>query len=781
MNFNINIGILFFSFLILSVCLISTFKIQKKAASSVRPFIAAVLFIHIDTFLLIAYNSDCIANIAFVLYFIAIDWTLLSLFFFCSTYTKYIFYKDAVHKVLTTLTILDSISLLFNFKFHHVFKITNAQLIFTRGELYITTYWGFTLHFTIIFIILAFSFGILIYKIISTPFSYFHKYIFIGLFVFISIIFDLLHIFESSDPILPIIGYSFSALLVYYFSFFYVPKRLLEYMLSQVISNFSDAMIFCDIDNTCIYMNDAALNLLGLTENKIYLSQEILKIWVNNPHLGEISDDFTCFCSRMVNNKLLHLQIDYHNVYNNKNKRISSYYQIIDKTESVDILEKQRYLAIHDTVTGVYNTTHFFKVVRDYIEEFPQFRYLAVVVSINQFKLINDVFGSFIGDDVLHMTATGLKKLSKKHEILYGRVSSNKFGFLIKRNEFKDLEIKELFTNLADNYNKIYYPIVYKIGIYEITDDRIPITLMFEHCIQAIESLKNNYNHQITKYSQHLDRQLLWEKEVSEGITNAINNNELLLYLQPQVTKDDLVVGAEVLVRWQHLIKGLLYPNQFIPILEKTGTIIELDKFMWESSCKLLSDWKKEGRKNQLGDDLYLSLNISPMDFYFLDVHSEFIRLTKKYDLSPHTLRLEITEDVLMKDIDRKISVVQKLKNDGFTIEIDNFGNSYTFLNILKDLPIDVLKLEMSFLYETREPEKNHSILEHLIHLVRELGLTVITEGIEVKEQVPFLSKMGCDLFQGFYFSTPLPADEFEAKYTISTKNAVLPSDEKEL
>lgn len=767
LSFYFNIGILSFSFIILFICLISTYKFHKAAANYVRHFIAAVLMIHLITILLVISPSDNVANIAFALYFVAIDWTMLSLFFFCSSYTKYVFYRDAFHKILTILTILDTVSLFLNYKFHHVFKITDTKLIFTRGELFLTTYWGFTLHFTVIFIVLAFSFGILINKIITTPFSYFHKYIFIAIFMLISIIFDLLHIFNSSDPILPILGYSFSALLVYYFSFYHVPKRLLEYMLSQVISSFSDALIFCDIDNTCIYINDAAHELLGLSDNEVDLSQEILKVWLNNPNLSEVKEDFTCFCSRVINNKLLHLQIDYHNVYNSKNKRISSYYQIMDRTDSVDSFEKQRYLAIHDAVTGVYNKNHFYKIVRDHIEEYPQFRYLAVVIAINEFKLINDVFGSFIGDDVLHITTKGLKELAKNHSILYGRLSSNKFGFLIKRSDFNDLEVRNLFGELADSYDKIYYPIVYQIGIYEITDDRIPITLMFEHCFQAIEQLKNNYTHQIIKYSQHLDRQLLWEREVTVGINDAINNNELLLYLQPQVTKDDIVVGAEVLVRWQHIIKGLLYPNQFIPILEKNGTIIKLDKFIWESSCALLSKWKKEGRKNQLGEDFYLSLNISPIDFYFLDVHEEFMRLIKKYDLSPQTLRLEITEDVLMQDIDRKIAVVQKLKSNGFIIEIDNFGNGYTLLNILKDLPVDVLKLEMSFLYETREPEKNHYILELLIKLVQELGMTVVTEGVEVKEQIPFLSKMGCNLFQGFYFSPPQPVEEFERLYTI--------------
>ncbi|SFG23769.1 diguanylate cyclase (GGDEF) domain-containing protein [Lachnospiraceae bacterium C7] len=758
--------LLLISAILLILCFIKTFLIKKPTAKNVRLLLTSVLFLHVGNFIFMTYPTVLGRSIAYSLYFITMDVALFLLLNFSIKYTRLNFKFMPLNVVFSALVILDCFSILINPIYHHVYVCTSKGISVSQGHLVMTTYWGFTYHLAVSLTLFIFSLGILFYKLFHTPIAYLQKYIFINICMLAAIAGDALHFFNNEHNSISLICYSICAILVFYFTLEYVPKRLLDGMLSQIVSNINSALVFCDIDHNYILLNNSAKKLFNIkSDDEYYKCQPLLKKWLNNPDLDTDLGDFTCFYNGEFDSKTMHLEIAYRNIYNANNIRVGSYYQIIDTTETIDTLEKERYLAKHDAVTGIYNKNHFYTLVRRQLEEFPQYRYLAVVVSINEFKLINDVFGPRIGDDVLFVTAAALKELHNNHKILYGRISSNKFGILIKKTDYHRDYIYELFDKVSKTYKKIYYPIVYHIGVFEISDDRIPIALMYDNAVHAIEDLHNNYKLQISNYSERLNRKLLWEREVISSINEAISNEELLLFLQPLINKDNAVVGAEVLVRWDHPIKGLLYPNQFIPILEKNGLIIQLDQYMWEHACALLSKWKKQNMKSQSGENMYLSLNISPMDFYFLDVHEEFIRLIKKYDLSPCDLRLEITETVLMHDIDRKIAIVQKLKDDGFIIEIDNFGTGYTTLNILHNLPIDVLKLDMSFLYETRNPDNSERILNDLIGLANQLGITIITEGIEVKEQITFLSKMGCSLFQGFYFSKPKPVDEFETNF----------------
>ena len=181
---------------------------------------------------------------------------------------------------------------------------------------------------------------------------------------------------------------------------------------------------------------------------------------------------------------------------------------------------------------------------------------------------------------------------------------------------------------------------------------------------------------------------------------------------------------------------------------------------MWEKACQTIKRWEESG-----WDDLYISVNISPVDFFFIDVVEEFRLLTEKYDLDTTKLRLEITENTMMYDAKRRIQAIEALRDLGFIVEMDDFGNGFSSLNMLKDMPVDVMKIDMAFLEETRDMDRAKQILESIISLAKRLEIPVITEGIETKEQVQFLSEMGCDMFQGYYFARAVPIAEFEDRY----------------
>ena len=224
------------------------------------------------------------------------------------------------------------------------------------------------------------------------------------------------------------------------------------------------------------------------------------------------------------------------------------------------------------------------------------------------------------------------------------------------------------------------------------------------------------------------------------------------------------MLGAEALVRWQHPKRGLIFPGDFIEVFEKTGLIYRLDRFIWELAVQKLARWQQEGHS-----DLYISVNISTKDFYYMNVYETITALVEKYRIIPSTLKLEITETAIMTGTAGELDMIEQFREYGFQVEIDDFGSGYSSLNMLKDIKMDTIKLDMGFLRKTRNNERSMSIVSNVIHLSKRLGMEVVTEGVETREQVDALTMMGCDVFQGYYFAKPMSVWDYEDKY-ISTE-----------
>ncbi len=245
---------------------------------------------------------------------------------------------------------------------------------------------------------------------------------------------------------------------------------------------------------------------------------------------------------------------------------------------------------------------------------------------------------------------------------------------------------------------------------------------------------------------------------IDNDIDDAIKNGDILVYIQPQYNSvSGEMIGAECLTRWKHKTEGFLNPAQFIPVLEESGRIYELDRFVWETACGLISKWKK------MGHTLSLSVNVSRRDIEQDDLPKVFNELVKKYDIEPSLLRLEITESVYMNDPQTLIALVNRLADEGFKVEMDDFGSGFSSLNLLHDLYVDVLKLDMGFLKETDENKRSGNIINAIVKMAHTLDMKVIAEGVENSAQAEFLKNIGCLMAQGFYFSKPMPVAEFEA------------------
>lgn len=413
----------------------------------------------------------------------------------------------------------------------------------------------------------------------------------------------------------------------------------------------------------------------------------------------------------------------------------------------------------YDSLTGLYRWERFIEEVRRRLilnEEGP---YVLAVSDIRSFKLVNDTCGRDTGDRVLVKIAEIIRKEAPPG-VCYARLEADHFAGLFPMEQLDVSRIDELLRTFRIGNREDDPPLFLHVGLYEIIDPAIPVPVMIDRARLAIAGIRNEYETRIAWYDEKIRSGILFEQKLLRALPDALERHEIRPYLQPQVDAEGKVIGAEALARWISPETGFLSPGQFIPILERSGAIAQVDRRMWEEACRILKRWKEAGR-----EDLYLSVNLSPKDFCFLDLPEVFQNLTEDYGILPGNLRLEITETVFMQEPGPRMKVLEKLQQAGFLLEMDDFGSGYSSLSLLKDMPVDILKIDMVFLDGTKSPERARRILKCVISLSDALGMGSITEGVETVEQLKMLKEMGCRMFQGFYFDKPMSVSEFEARY----------------
>jgi diguanylate cyclase (GGDEF)-like protein len=419
-------------------------------------------------------------------------------------------------------------------------------------------------------------------------------------------------------------------------------------------------------------------------------------------------------------------------------------------------------MRIYDELTGLYNRDGFVEKVEESLEHNYKHDYLIIRFDIKNFKFVNSIFGRESGDMLLSEIGDTLKEHCYPDEVC-GRLEGDRFAVFVNSQDSQQVVslISETEFQVVDNET---YPIHIDVGIYQIRDEDDSVTEMCDRAGMALSTIKDNLMEKIAVYEDSMYERLLREHEMSLDLPTAIEEEQLKLYLQPQIDLNGVVVGAEALVRWQHPEKGLLMPGEFVPIFERNYMIVEMDRYVWEKACQLLRRWTDEGRP-----DIYISINISPKDFECIDVYEVLVGLVRKYNIQMHQLKVEITESTIMENPNHQVQLIGRLREAGFYVEMDDFGSGYSSISMLKDIEIDAIKLDMRFLCRTGHTDRATKIIQTMINLIRDFGMTVIAEGVEDREQVEFLSQIGCDLFQGFYFSKPLPIEDFEKKMWYQT------------
>ena len=411
----------------------------------------------------------------------------------------------------------------------------------------------------------------------------------------------------------------------------------------------------------------------------------------------------------------------------------------------------------HDELTDVCNWEHLLQKAEVlYRTDTPRY---IIYSDIAEFKLINELFGRETGNRILQKQAEQMKRYASEG-CVYGRLGEDHFIFIVEQDKFSEDILhacrQELQKQLSDSvYNiQVYY------GIYPAEHFREPLASMCDKASLAVDDIKGDRQRFISYYSEQMLEQALSCKTVLDEFDAALKSGEFQIYLQPQIeVNTGKIYGAEALVRRIKADGSLVPPGDFIPIYEKSGLISRLDLYVWEQAAKQISDWKKQGV------DMRISVNISPRDFYYFEIHKIFADLVKRYNISPEYLNIEITETTIMSDIPNVRQEIQKLQQSGFIVEMDDFGSGYSSLNTLKDIDVDILKIDMGFIRETSNGEKAKIILDAIVKMAKKLQMPVITEGVETAEQVHTLTKMGCDMFQGYYFSKPISVAAFEDAY----------------
>ncbi|MDD3254055.1 MAG: EAL domain-containing protein [Lachnospiraceae bacterium] len=409
-----------------------------------------------------------------------------------------------------------------------------------------------------------------------------------------------------------------------------------------------------------------------------------------------------------------------------------------------------------DELTGLYNKQFFMERVRRELDENPDRQYDLLCAGIERFKLINDTYGPATGDELLKHFAHILTEISGGIG-LCGRFVADVFFVLLPHREVYDNEMFQEWTRRVNAF-PVDLDIRINCGIFAITNPSRSVTVLCDRAQLAAEKNKGNYSESCCYYDDSIRQKLLEEQFITSSMQTALDQHQFEVYYQPKYDlSEELIAGAEALVRWNHPQKGMLSPGTFIPLFEKNGFITKLDEYVWETVCQDIRSWMDQGYPS-----VAISVNVSRADIYNPKLMDILLGLIAKYQIAIQYLHLEITESAYTDNPDQIIRTVNRMRELGFIVEMDDFGSGYSSLNMLAEMPVDVLKLDMRFIQMKANQTSGKGILSFVISLAKWLNLAVVAEGVETAEQIAMLRAMDCNYVQGFYYARPMCRKDFE-------------------
>ena len=428
-------------------------------------------------------------------------------------------------------------------------------------------------------------------------------------------------------------------------------------------------------------------------------------------------------------------------------------------------------VAFTDEVTESANKTKFILEAEEILQQNKDEKFAMISMDITKFKVINELFGynraNKILKDVYSIVKRNLTKGSvcaRDFAATYVILYKYEKGEFIKKyfidkilNEIEKYN-EEVMSHLVPEYAaKVQTKLALSFGIYLVNDTSLPVAQMCDRASIAKRNIKDDVINIYRFYDDGLRAKILQDKAVEDEMYTALEKNQFQMYLQPKINLQTMELdGAEALVRWVHSLRGIVPPIDFIPIFEKNGFIIELDKCIWKQACEFLSHRKKQNLS------LFpISVNVSRLHLNNDAFIDELLNLIKMYDIEPELLELELTESACLDNEKHFSEIMYKLKSYGFKISMDDFGVGYSSLNMLRHLPVDVLKLDRGFITDTIGNQKGETVIKNVLKMAEELNMKTVAEGVETAEQVAFLKQYGCKVAQGFLYGRPMSIDHF--------------------
>ena len=427
----------------------------------------------------------------------------------------------------------------------------------------------------------------------------------------------------------------------------------------------------------------------------------------------------------------------------------------IELSEDRDILQ----FTERDPLTGLYNREFFYRYAQQFDQHHKGMDMDAIVVDVYHFRMINERYGKAYGDEVLRRIGEKVREMVRDAGGIVCRREGDTFMVYCPHREDYQAILENASIGLAgeETENNRFR---LRMGFYSNVDKSIDIERCFDRAKAAADTVRHNFVKSIALYDNALHESEIYVEQLLEDFPRALREKQFLVFYQPKFDiqpEIPVLASAEALVRWQHPELGMISPGVFIPLFEDNGLIQQLDRYVWRMAAAQVQDWKK-----RLGISVPVSVNVSRVDMYDPALIDIFQNLLTEYGLEPGEFLLEITESAYTQDSAQIISTVNRLRDMGFHIEMDDFGTGYSSLNMISSLPIDALKLDMKFIRNAFRDGRDTRLIEVIIDIADYLHVPVIAEGVETEEQLQALKAMGCDMVQGYYFSKPVPAKEYE-------------------
>lgn len=411
-----------------------------------------------------------------------------------------------------------------------------------------------------------------------------------------------------------------------------------------------------------------------------------------------------------------------------------------------------------NNLSDYYYNHSFMERLRKRLPEILPNTYCIVAIDIEHFRLFNKLYGRSSGDEVIRYIYTCLKQSALEYDGIDAYLGGDNFvAFLPDDDEVLNNIRQKIIKKFSEwNNTSAFFPL---FGVYTIKDTSVLPELMYDHAMLALSHAEEDYKWHICRYTIEMESSLEKEVYLLAAIEEGLEKGEFTFFAQPQCNiATGQIVGAEALVRWQKPDGEVLLPGGFIPVLEKNKMIDQLDRYVWEKVCQWLKGWIDQGYS-----PVPISINVSRIDIYAMDVPKYIFSLLEKYQIPEHLIKIDITESAYTENNNRISHAVNTFRNRGLVVMMDDFGCGYSSLNMLKNIPVDVLKLDMRFLqFKEEERQKSANILESIVNMAGLLHLPIVVEGVENESQEKFVQKLGCRYIQGFYYYKPLPIKKFE-------------------